>query len=47
MGWMYVMPVTARDKVGLEWDINPSPMGYYRRKAIYDVLPDLRPAAPS
>jgi hypothetical protein len=42
-----VTPVTVRDKVGLEWDINPSLVGHRRDKILYSVLPDLRPSTPS
>jgi hypothetical protein len=42
-----VTPVTVRDKLGLEWDINPALVGYRQEKIIYSVLPDLRPSKPS
>jgi hypothetical protein len=42
-----VTPVTVRDKLGLDWDINPDLVGYRREKIIYTVLPDLRPSTPS
>jgi hypothetical protein len=42
-----VTSVTVRDKVGLEWDINPSLVGCRCKKFLYSVLPDLRPPTPS
>jgi hypothetical protein len=42
-----VKPVTVRDKLGLDWDINPALVGYRRDKTLYTVLPDLRPSTPS
>jgi bifunctional DNA-binding transcriptional regulator/antitoxin component of YhaV-PrlF toxin-antitoxin module len=42
-----VIPVTVRDKLGLEWDINTALIGYRREKIFYSVLPDLRPSTPS
>jgi hypothetical protein len=42
-----VTPVTVRDKVGLEWDINPFLVGYHREKILYSVLWDLCPSTPS
>jgi hypothetical protein len=42
-----VTPVTVRDKLGLDWDINPALVGYRREKILYTVLHDLRPSTPS
>jgi hypothetical protein len=42
-----VTPVTVRDKLGLEWDINPALVGYRWEKILYSVLPDLRLSTPS
>jgi hypothetical protein len=40
-------PVTVKDKVGLEWYINPSLVGYRGEKILFSVLPDLRPSTSS
>jgi hypothetical protein len=42
-----VTPVTVRDKLGLDWDINPALVGYRREKILYTILPDLHPSTPS
>jgi hypothetical protein len=42
-----VTPVTVRDKLGLDCDINPALVGYRREKILYTVLPDLHPSTPS
>jgi hypothetical protein len=42
-----VIPVTIRDKVGLDWDINSSLVGYRHENILYSVLPDLHPSTPS
>jgi hypothetical protein len=42
-----VTPVTVRDKLGLDWDINTALVGYRREKILYTVLPHLRPSTPS